>query len=73
MPAPKPDDVKKMEAALPDKAPAEPKAKHTILVFGNANGFVHSSIGLGEETIVKLGEKTGALPGRDQQRSCRLR
>ncbi len=57
----KPDDVRKMEAALPDKAPAEPKAKRTVLVFGNANGFVHSSIGLGEETVVKLGEKTGAF------------
>jgi type 1 glutamine amidotransferase len=60
VPPAKPDDVKKMEAALPDKAPAEPKAKRTVLVFGNAQGFVHSSIGLGEETIVKLGEKTGA-------------
>ena len=48
-----------MEAALPDKAPAEPKAKHKVLLFGNANGFVHSSIGLGEQTIVKMGEKTG--------------
>jgi len=61
VPPAKPDDVKKMEAALPDKAPAEPKAKRTVLVFGNADGFVHSSIGLGEETIVKLGEKTGAF------------
>jgi len=60
VPPAKPDDVKKMEAALPDKAPATPKAKRTVLVFGNANGFVHGSIGLGEETIVKLGEKTGA-------------
>jgi type 1 glutamine amidotransferase len=60
VPPPKPEDVKKMEAALPDKAPATPKTKHTVLVYGNAAGFVHSSIGLGEETIVKMGEKTGA-------------
>ena len=53
-------DVQKMEAALPDKAPAEPKEKRKVLVYGNANGFVHSSIPLGEESIAKLGEKTGA-------------
>lgn len=57
---PKPEDVKKMEAALPAKAPATPKKARKLLVFGNANGFVHSSIELGEETIVKMGEKTGA-------------
>lgn len=53
-------DVQKMEAALPDKAPATPKEKRKVLVYGNANGFVHGSIPLGEETIAKLGEKTGA-------------
>jgi type 1 glutamine amidotransferase len=58
--APKPEDVAKMEAALPDKAPATPKKARKVLVYGNANGFVHSSIPLGELTIVKLGEKTGA-------------
>ena len=58
--APKPDDVAKMEAALPDKAPATPKKARKILVYGNAQGFVHSSIPLGEITIAKLGEKTGA-------------
>ncbi len=56
----KPEDVKKMEAALPDKAPAEPKTKRKVVVYGNANGYVHSSIPLGEQTIVELGEKTGA-------------
>ncbi|HZL36553.1 MAG TPA: ThuA domain-containing protein [Tepidisphaeraceae bacterium] len=56
----KPDQVKKMEAALPDKAPAQPAKPRKVLVYGNAEGFVHSSIELGEETIVKLGEKTGA-------------
>jgi type 1 glutamine amidotransferase len=61
--APKPEDVTKMEAALPDKAPATPKKARKVLVYGNANGFVHSSIPLGELTIVKLGEKTGAWTG----------
>ena len=31
-----------------------------ILVYGNANGFVHSSIPLGEQTVAALGTKTGA-------------
>lgn len=57
---PKAEDLKKMEAALPAKAPASPKKARKLLVFGNANGYVHSSIELGEETIAKLGEKTGA-------------
>jgi type 1 glutamine amidotransferase len=57
---PKPEDLKKMEAALPAKAPATPKKARKVLIYGNAQGFVHSSIELGEETIAKLGEKTGA-------------
>jgi hypothetical protein len=57
---PKADDVKKMEEALPAKAPAAPKKARKVLVYGNAQGFVHSSIELGEETIAKMGEKTGA-------------
>ncbi|HWE01876.1 MAG TPA: ThuA domain-containing protein [Tepidisphaeraceae bacterium] len=57
---PKAEDIKKMEAALPATAPATPKKPRKVLIYGNANGFVHSSIELGEETIAKLGEKTGA-------------
>ena len=56
----KPEDLAKMEAALPDKAPATPKKARKVLVYGNANGFVHSSIALGGQTIAKLGGKTGA-------------
>ncbi|HET6250032.1 MAG TPA: ThuA domain-containing protein, partial [Tepidisphaeraceae bacterium] len=43
-----------------EKAPATPKKARKVLIFGNAQGFVHSSIELGEETIAKMGEKTGA-------------
>lgn len=62
-PAAKPADVEKMKAALPDKAPAKPQKARKVLVYGNCGsvgGFVHSSISLGEQTIVALGEKTGA-------------
>ena len=57
---PKAEDLKKMEEALPEKAPATPKKERKVLIYGNAQGFVHSSIELGEETIAKMGEKTGA-------------
>src|SRR5260370_37089159 len=57
---PKPEDVAKMLAALPEKAPAAPKKARKVLIYGNANGVVHSSIALGEQTIAKMGEKTGA-------------
>jgi type 1 glutamine amidotransferase len=57
---PKPADLAKMEAALPEKAPATPKKARKVLIYGNANGFVHSSISLGEQTVAKMGEKTGA-------------
>jgi len=56
----KAEDLAKMEAALPAKAPAAPKKARKVLIYGNANGFVHSSIALGEQTIAKMGEKTGA-------------
>jgi len=56
----KPEDLAKMEAALPEKAPAAPKKARKVLIYGNAQGFVHSSIALGEQTIAKMGEKTGA-------------
>ena len=49
-----------MQAALPASAPAKPAHPRNVLVYGNANGFVHSSIPLGEQTIAALGTKTGA-------------
>ena len=62
-PKPKDADVQKMEAALPDKAYSKPEKARKVLIYGNAEGFVHSSIPLGEVTIQKLGEKTGAWAG----------
>ncbi|HZZ71934.1 MAG TPA: ThuA domain-containing protein [Pirellulales bacterium] len=56
----KPDQVEKMEKALPESAPAKPKEPRKILVYTHASGFVHSSIALGAKTFEKLGEKTGA-------------
>lgn len=57
---PTPDDLKKIEAALPDKAPATPKKPRKLLVFTKATGFVHSSIPVGAKTFDLMGTKTGA-------------
>lgn len=57
---PKPEDVEKMMAALPDKAPATPKQPRKVLVLAKAAGFVHSCIPLAAKTVEALGTKTGA-------------
>jgi type 1 glutamine amidotransferase len=56
----KPDVIKKIEAALPDKAPAKPKQARKILVFSKTNGFRHGSIPVGVTALRMMGEKTGA-------------
>ena len=50
----------KIEAALPDKAPAKPKAERKLLIFSKTNGFRHDSIPVGTVAITLLGKKTGA-------------
>jgi type 1 glutamine amidotransferase len=57
---PKPEDVEKMMAALPDSAPAKPKSPRKILVLSKAAGFVHSCIPLVATTMEEMGKKTGA-------------
>ncbi len=57
---PKPDDVAKVREALPSEAPAKPAKPRSVLVFGKAAGFVHSSIPLGCEAVKLMGDKTGA-------------
>jgi type 1 glutamine amidotransferase len=57
---PKPEDVEKMMAALPAKAPVTPKQGRNVLVLAKANGYVHSCIPLAAKTIEALGQKTGA-------------
>ena len=55
-----PEDVEKMMAALPDKAPAKPAKPRQVLVLAKAAGFVHSSIPLAAKTVEEMGRKTGA-------------
>ncbi|WP_372807221.1 ThuA domain-containing protein [Pontiella sp.] len=56
----KPEEVAKVEAALPAKAPAPPKKARKILVVSRCEGFVHKSIPLGVKAIQLMGDKTGA-------------
>jgi type 1 glutamine amidotransferase len=53
-------DVQKVMAALPDKAPATPKAPRKILIFSKTAGFRHGSIPIGSKAIAMMGDKTGA-------------
>ena len=54
---PCPDHVAAMTTALPAKAPAKPARPRKILVLGNAQGFVHSSIPLAGATVEAMGNK----------------
>ena len=56
----RPDFLKKIEAALPEKAPAKPARPRKVLVFTLATGYVHESIPTGARAIAMLGKKTGA-------------
>jgi len=57
---PDPQQLEKVEKALPAEAPAKPKAKRNILIFNRPAGFPHSSIPLGTRAIALMGDKTGA-------------
>jgi type 1 glutamine amidotransferase len=50
----------KIVTALPEKGPAEPKAKRRVLIFNRPAGFPHSSIPVGTKAFVMMGDKTGA-------------
>lgn len=53
--------IDKVKAALP-AAPAAPvKGPREVLVFSRTNGFRHSSIEVGVESMKMLGDKTGAF------------
>jgi type 1 glutamine amidotransferase len=58
---PNAQDIERITAALPDKAPATPKQPRKLLVYTKATGFVHSSIPFGAKTFELMGQKTGAF------------
>jgi len=56
----KAEDIKKMEEAAPEKAPAKPLKKRKILVLWRCDGFFHKCIPVANKCIEILGKKTGA-------------
>ena len=54
------DEVQRVLAALPDKAPAQPAASRKVLVLTLTKGFRHGSIPLAARTLELMGKKTGA-------------
>jgi type 1 glutamine amidotransferase len=55
------EEIVKVEAAMPAKAPAQPKKARKLLVYSLAKGFVHDAIPLGGKTFEIMGQKTGAF------------
>ncbi|MFO0913321.1 MAG: ThuA domain-containing protein [Pirellulales bacterium] len=53
--------VEKVNAALPESAPAKPAKPRRLLIFSKTNGFRHDSIPVGVKSMTLLGEKTGAF------------
>ena len=52
-----PETVQAMMAALPTTPAAKPVRARKVLVYGNAAGFIHSSIPLAAKTVEELGKK----------------
>ncbi|MEM7234019.1 MAG: ThuA domain-containing protein, partial [Planctomycetota bacterium] len=59
-PKKKQDFSAKIQAALPEKAPATPKKSRKVLIFTKTNGFRHGSINAAVQSLTMLGEKTKA-------------
>ncbi len=52
--------LEKIQKALPEKGPAEPKAKRKVLIYSKTDGFRHGSIAIGTRAFILMGDKTGA-------------
>jgi type 1 glutamine amidotransferase len=55
------EEIKKIEEALPETAPAKPSKNRKVLVVSRCEGYVHQSIPIGVKALELLGEKTGAF------------
>ena len=56
-----PQDVQKIEAAMPAKPVAPPKKPRKLLVFNLCKGFKHGSIPYWDKALEIMGKKTGAF------------
>ncbi len=55
-----PEEVRKIEAAAPARAPVEPAKPRRLLVFNLTRGYVHTAIPYGARALEVMGAKTGA-------------
>ncbi|MCC6698127.1 MAG: ThuA domain-containing protein [Candidatus Hydrogenedentes bacterium] len=55
-----PEEIAKVELAMPGTARVTPAKPRKLLVFTLCKGFVHSSIPIGTKAIMRMGEKTCA-------------
>jgi type 1 glutamine amidotransferase/HEAT repeat protein len=56
-----PEDVHKIEQAIPQRATAQPRQPRKLLVFTRAEGYKHSSIPYAAKAIELMGKQTGAF------------
>jgi type 1 glutamine amidotransferase/HEAT repeat protein len=56
-----PEDLQKIEKALPAQATVKPKQPRKLLVFTRAEGFVHQSIPHAAKALELMGKQTGAF------------
>jgi len=55
-----PDEAARIEGALPEQPAVRPEKPRRLLVFTLTKGFAHGSIPIAAETLVRMGEQTGA-------------
>ena len=55
-----PDEAARIEGALPEQPAVRPEKPRRLLVFTLTKGFAHGSIPIAAETLVRMGERTGA-------------
>lgn len=56
-----PEEVAKIEAALPEAPRVEPEQPRRVLIYTRSMGFRHSAIPYGAYALARLGEKSGAF------------
>jgi len=56
-----PEDLQKIEKAIPTRATAKPKQPRRLLVFTRAEGFVHSSVPYAAKALALIGKQIGAF------------
>jgi type 1 glutamine amidotransferase len=62
-----PEEIQRIEAAVPAIAPATPERPRRVLIFYRTEGFVHKSIAHARVALRRLGERTGAFTSEESE------